>query len=155
VRVDACWPGRSGQGQPGQAAQGRGALQHLNAIAAEGQKLLTDVRKGNGTLSKLIYDDKLYQEVRAPLQRVDAILADLQAGQGTVGKLLKDPALFDEAKQTARGIHKLLAELNAGKGTAGKLMKDEQLYGSGRAGAKLNGTLDKISAGQGTVGQFW
>ena len=58
------------------------------------------MRTGNGTLSKLIYDDTLYHEMRAPLQRVDAMLADLQAGQGTAGKLLKDPALFDEAKQT-------------------------------------------------------
>ena len=41
---------------------------------------------GKGTLSKLIYGDELYEELRAPLKRVDAMLADLQAGQGTAGK---------------------------------------------------------------------
>ena len=60
------------------------------------------MRTGNGTISKLIYDDSLYQEVRAPLKRIDAMLADLQAGQGTAGKLLKDPALYDEAQQDHR-----------------------------------------------------
>src|SRR6516165_2100176 len=36
----------------------------LNGIASEGQSLLADVRKGQGTISKLIYDDALYQEIR-------------------------------------------------------------------------------------------
>ena len=45
--------------------------------------------------------------------------------------------------------------LNAGKGTAGKLLKDDQL--SKRLDelvARLNGTIDKINSGQGSLGQF-
>ena len=61
-----------------------------HAIASEGQSLLADVRNGKGTVSKLIYDDALYQEIRSPIKRVDAILAEIQAGNGSAGKLLKE-----------------------------------------------------------------
>jgi phospholipid/cholesterol/gamma-HCH transport system substrate-binding protein len=155
-RVDGLLAGvEAGQGNLGKLLKDEGLYNTINAITAEGQKLLVDIRKGNGTLSKLIYDDKLYQEARAPLQRVDAILADIQSGQGSVGKALKDPALFDEAKQTIAELNKLMADINAGKGSAGKFIKDEELYRQAVALVNhLDGTLQKISGGQGTVGQL-
>src|SRR5437764_971018 len=87
-------------------------LHTASGIATEVQTLLADVRHGHGTISKLIYDDSLYQELRSPIKRVDAILADLQAGNGSAGKLLKDPALYDEAKSSLAEIRHLLTDLN-------------------------------------------
>ena len=49
-------------------------------------------------MSKLIYDE-LYDEIRAPIKRINDFWPALQAGQGTAGKLMKDPALFDDAKR--------------------------------------------------------
>ena len=40
------------------------------------------MRTGNGTISKLIYDDALYQDMRAPLKRIDAMLAGLARRPG-------------------------------------------------------------------------
>ena len=36
-----------------------------------------------------MYDDELYEEIRAPLRRIDDLLAGLQKGQGTAGKLMQ------------------------------------------------------------------
>ena len=122
---------------------------------AEMQGLLADVRHGKGTLSKLLYEDGLYNDLQAPIKRIDAMLADLQGGQGTAGKLLRDSALFDDARQTIDQMRLLVADINAGKGTAGKLLKDDDL--SKRIDellGKLNGTIDKINSGQGALGQF-
>ena len=111
------------------------------------------MRKGQGTISKLIYDDALYQEIRSPIKRVDALLADLQAGNGSAGKLLKDPALYDEAKASLAEIRGLLGDLNAGKGTAGKLLKDDVLHKRlEELVAKFNGTIDKINCRTGHAG---
>ena len=82
---------RAGQGQHRQAAEGRRTVRPPERDRRRRQKLLSDVRNGKGTISKLIYDDALYQEIRSPIKRVDALLADLQAGKGSAGKLLKDP----------------------------------------------------------------
>jgi len=47
------------------------------------------------------------------------------------------------------------AYAGVGKGTVGKAMNDEELYRQAVTLVnRLNGTLEKISAGQGTVGQL-
>ena len=49
----------------------------VNNLASEGQKLMADVRSGGGTISKLIYDPTLYDEIRAPINRLNALLEGL------------------------------------------------------------------------------
>ncbi len=59
-----------------------------------------------------------------------------------------------------RGVTKqfnqLLSDLQAGKGTAGKfLKKDDRLSNQiNELVAKVDTTIDKLNAGQGTLGQF-
>ena len=71
-----------------------------NGIASEGQKLLADVRNGNGSISKLLYSDEFYQELRSPIRRIDKMLADLDAGQGTAGQAAERSRLFDELQKS-------------------------------------------------------
>ena len=87
-----CWRAwRQGKGNIGKLLKDEELYNRLNGIAAEGQKLLTDVRNGKGTISKLIYDDALYQEIRSPIKRIDALLAELQAGKGSAGQAAQGP----------------------------------------------------------------
>jgi len=45
--------------------------------------------------------------------------------------------------------------LNAGKGTAGKFLKDDTLHKRlDELLTKMNGTVDRINSGQGSLGQF-
>jgi len=146
----------AGKGNMGKFLKDDELYGRANGIASELQKILTDVRTSNGTISKLFHDEgALYEEFRAPVKRIDAMLAEIQGGQGNIGLLLKDRALYDDFKKTVLEFNGLLADLQAGKGTAGKLLKDEQLHKRlDDLMAKFNGIVDKMNAGQGTVGQF-
>lgn len=156
-RVDSLLAGvESGKGNLGKFLKDEELYGRMNGVASEVQKILTDVRTSNGTISKLFHDEgALYQEFRGPLKRIDAILADIQGGQGNLGLMLKDRALYDEFKKSVDQLNGLLADLQAGKGTAGKLLKDDQLHKRvDDLLAKFNGIVDKMNAGQGTLGQF-
>lgn len=144
-----------GKGNIGKLIKDEELYNRLNAIAAEGQKIMTDVRTGKGTISKLLYDDTLYNDLRAPIQRLDALLAELQQSNGTAGRLLHDPKLYDEAQATIAEIRRVVAGINTGQGTAGKLLKDDKLYaGLNQLIGKIDQTVDRMSSGQGTVGQL-
>src|SRR4051794_26335009 len=57
-RLDSLLAGiEQGKGNIGKLLKDEELYNRLNGIASEGQKLLTDIRTGNGTASKLIYDD--------------------------------------------------------------------------------------------------
>lgn len=156
-RLDSLLAGvEAGKGNLGKFLKDEELYNRTNGIASELQKILTDVRTSNGTISKLFHDEgALYEEFRAPMKRIDAMLAEIQAGQGNIGLLLKDRALYDDFKKTVLEFNGLLADLQAGKGTLGKLLKDDQLHKRlDDLLAKFNGIVDKMNAGQGTVGQF-
>ncbi len=54
------------------------------------QEIIRKLKEGEGTIGKLLYDDKLYQEL-------EALVSDLQqAKRGTIGKLLYDDRLYQE-----------------------------------------------------------
>ena len=159
TRVDNLLAGvEAGHGNLGLLIKDDALYKGLNAIAAEGQQVLVDVRKGNGTISKLIYDespDSLYNQVQKPIKRLDDLLAAIQNGPGTASRLINDPKLFDEAQKTIQDIDKVVVDLNAGKGTAGALLKNDDLHKQlDVLLAKLNGVVDKLNAGQGTLGQL-
>lgn len=159
ARVDNLLAGvEAGHGNLGLLLKDDELYKRLNAIAAEGQQVLTDVRKGNGTISKLIYDDSpdsLYNQIQKPIKRFDDLMAAVQNGPGTASLLLRDPKLYDEAQQTIHDIDTVVADLNAGKGTAGALLHNDDLHKQlDTLLGKLNTIIDKINAGQGTLGQF-
>jgi phospholipid/cholesterol/gamma-HCH transport system substrate-binding protein len=156
-RADSLLAGvEAGHGNLGKFMKDEELYSRMNGIAAELQKILTDVRTSNGSVSKLLHDNgALYDDFRAPMKRIDAMLAQIQGGQGNIGLLMNDRALYDDFKRTLTEFNGLLSDLQAGKGTAGKLLKDEQLHKRlDDLLAKFSGIVDKMNAGQGTVGQF-
>ena len=159
TRIDNLLAGvEQGHGNLGLLIKDEELYRRLNAIAAEGQQVLVDVRKGNGTISKLLYDDSpdsLYNQIQKPIRRLDDLLAMVENGNGTATKLIKDPQLYDDAHKTMQQIDQVIADLNAGKGTAGALLKNDDLHKQlDGLLAKMNTIVDKINAGQGTLGQL-
>ena len=58
---------------------------------AETQKVMGALSSGKGTIGRLLYDDTLYQEVRAPIARIDNLVQGIEKGQGTAGKAAEGP----------------------------------------------------------------
>ncbi len=126
------------------------------------KKIAEKVEKGQGTLGKLITDDKLYKDLSEVSQSLKKIALQIERGEGTLGKLVKDETLYNSLKNTASNLERVSKKLEKGEGTLGKLISDEELYRDLRSLAKdlknASANLDKIVArierGEGTLGKL-
>ncbi|MCX6629123.1 MAG: MlaD family protein [Candidatus Solibacter sp.] len=115
-------------------------------VGAELDQLMADVRHGNGTVAKLLYADPLDKQLDAPLKRLDAIMASAE----TTSARLKE---FQDGLERASGeFHTLEAEIKAGRGSLAKL--DQLQARFDELTVKIDGMMEKINSGQGTVGQL-
>jgi len=100
------------------------------------------IRRGEGTLGKLIYDESAYQELvttlaeirgaaaeaRTFLGETQGLIAEVKRGEGAVGALLYDPVTADNIKVTLQNIREVSDRIQAGEGTLGKLLSDDTLF---------------------------
>jgi len=99
------------------------------------------VKKGEGTLGKLISDETVYQEAKKTVetareaaesakQAIDTLKnlsEQIEKGEGTLGKLIKDESLYQDAKETLQSMRGIAEKVEKGEGTLGKLVSDDQL----------------------------
>jgi phospholipid/cholesterol/gamma-HCH transport system substrate-binding protein len=85
------------------------------------------VKRGEGTLGKLISDDSVYQDVKKAVEGLKNISETVERGEGTLGKLVKDESLYNEAKETLQSVKGITEKVEKGEGTLGKLLGDDQL----------------------------
>ncbi len=113
------------------------------------------IEKGQGTLGKLITDDKLYKELTETTESLKAIAKQIKSGQGTLGKLIKDDELYQRLNNTAANLESVSQRLEKGQGTLGKLMKDEELYKDLKTISQdLRKIIAQIESGNGTLGKL-
>ena len=145
----------AGRGDLGQFIQGEQVYDSLlNKITAFQRQIHAATAK-DFKAGKLLYDDSLYEELRAPIRRLNDTLAELEAGQGAGGKFLTDSAQYDQLRKSVGDLNNELRELNAGKGMAGKLLKDDELYTQlNRMIENLNVQVGALNAGEGAVGHL-
>lgn len=156
---------------------GNELLGKINELAVPVNDILTKANKGEGTLGRVINDERLYDNLDATVSETKLTLAKLQTtiekinnGDGSAGKLLNDAQLYDNLNKTVLQLEAISSEIRAGRGTAGKLVNDEALYNDTRAAinefrtsaVKINGIADDlklittdISEGKGTAGKLF
>jgi len=124
----------------------------LSATITNLQGISTQIREGQGTIGKLIYDDALYvsalntvsnlqstsDEIKLTIADARKVIDNVNAGQGTLGKLVKDEKLYNETTASMTNLKEILQKINQGDGTVGKLVNDQEFYKN----AKL--TLQKV-----------
>lgn len=108
------------------------------------------VKQGNTTLTAL----------QAIVVKAGAIVDDVQNGKGTIGMLLEDPTIANRATSAITEMDKLVKTLNTtvttDSNTVGKLFTDKgAMYDDVRGSiAKINGLIDTVQTGDGTVGKL-
>jgi phospholipid/cholesterol/gamma-HCH transport system substrate-binding protein len=99
------------------------------------------VKRGEGTLGKLISDDSVYQDVKKTVETAKEaaesakmavetlknISQSIERGEGTLGKLVKDESLYKEAEETLQSVKRMAEKVEKGEGTLGKLISDDTL----------------------------
>ncbi|WP_456371387.1 MlaD family protein [Thermodesulfatator atlanticus] len=118
--------------------------------------------KGEGTLGKLIADDKLYYKLESIADNLNQAAIKINQGEGTLGKLLNDDSLYKEIEQTiadlnetSRTLKQVAQKLESGEGTLGKLISDDELYNQLNETVKsLNNVAQRLESGEGTLGKL-
>jgi phospholipid/cholesterol/gamma-HCH transport system substrate-binding protein len=72
----------------------------------EAKNTMAGINRGEGSLGKLLKDEKLYTETTTAMSNLREILQKINQGQGSVGKLVNDDTLFNNAKMTLQKVEK-------------------------------------------------
>jgi len=108
-----------------------------------------------GTISRLVKDDDLYNRILASTEHLEELLGKIDQGEGTLGKMVNDPSIYDKTDNLVGEIGTVTERINAGQGTLGKLTTDDQLYVSlTQSVEELSSILKDIQAGKGTLGKL-
>jgi len=91
-------------------------------------RLISKVERGEGTLGRLIRDDRLYADVDRLTRELTTLTRRINEGEGTVGRLLSSDEPFDRAVAILSQAEEFLREVRSSEGTLGKLVHDPELY---------------------------
>ena len=128
-----------------QASQGMAMLNRLVAGLSAGQ----------GTVGKLLTDDRLYLQLQEFSTAANQMARSVQQGRGTVGRLLNDPQTANALEASMKNVEAVTQRLAAGEGSLGKLLKDDAFSQSLTAATGNMQTLtDRINRGEGTLGKL-
>jgi len=133
----------------------QGTLENVDILVRRVDRILTQIESGNGSIGKLIYDEKLYERLNNTLTEVQRMVTQISEGKGSVGKLINSDELYNKMRASLDSLDKIIDEVNQGKGSAGKFLKDPSLYDNANATiAKANTLMSDINAGKGALGKF-
>jgi phospholipid/cholesterol/gamma-HCH transport system substrate-binding protein len=118
-------------------------------------KLVAGLNAGQGTVGKLLTDERLYVELREFSEAANQMARSVQQGRGTVGRLLNDPQTANSLEASMKNVEDVTRRLSAGEGSLGKLLKDDAFSQSLTAATGNMRTLtDRINRGEGTLGKL-
>lgn len=103
----------------------RGVIGRVNTLL---ESVDRDLNSGQGTLSKLLKDPELHDQLVATLGDVRQTMRLINSGDGTVAKLLNDPSLHTQIQALIANMDRLVGHINSGEGTLGQLLLNPQLY---------------------------
>jgi phospholipid/cholesterol/gamma-HCH transport system substrate-binding protein len=133
---------------------GNDLLKKINEIAVPANDILNKANRGEGTLGRVINDERLYESLDSAVSETRNTMMELQRsvervnrGEGSAGKLLNDPELYNNLNKTVAQLEAISTDIRAGRGSAGKFVTDDALYAETRdAVAELRRTAEKMSS---------
>ncbi len=130
-------------------------LQNMDALLKRADRILAFAESGKGSLGKLIYDPKLYDQLSQTVTEFNGVVDQIAKGQGSLGQLINSNDAYNKFVATLDKINLVADDLQAGKGTAGKFLKDPSLYDNANDTiANLKKVSEDINAGKGTLGKL-
>ncbi len=135
------------------------ALEQGRATVADMRALVHRMSSGQGTLGRLIDDDRLYLHMDAATVQLQQTLAAMNDPNGSLGRLIHDPAMYDHLARATARVDSIARLVLAGQGSLGKLIASDSLYrgflnimgSADQAATGLAGMLGTFQSGQGTM----
>lgn len=130
-------------------------LGNLEALSDSVRELIEGVKRGKGSLGKLLTDEQAYNHLNDLLAKGDTMITNIQAGQGSLGKLVASDEMYNKVDKGVDNVNLILTDVRAQKGSLGKFLYDPTLYDElKQATSNGNAVLADIRAGKGTLGKF-
>ena len=130
-------------------------MDNLSSITEQASAVISDVRKGRGSLGKFMVDETAYNRLNKSLGNLDRFMAGIQAGKGTLGKLATDDEMYNRVNSVAGRVDNVLEAVQNQQGTLGKLVYDTGMHESAK---KLldnsNAFFADVRDGKGTLGKL-
>lgn len=86
-------------------------LEKLGASLNNTESITAKMDSGDGSLGRLVNDEKLYSNMTNSAGRLDSILAKIDRGEGSAGALVNDAALYEEIRNLVVRINNLVADI--------------------------------------------
>ena len=135
--------------------RGADVAENLSVLSDQLNDIVSKVRRGEGTIGKVLNDPSLYNHLDSLAAKADAMASTIQQGQGSVGKLIASDDLYNKADAAVSKVDDAMTAINDQKGTVGKLIYDPAAYNNINGLAeKGNALLGDVRAGKGTLGKL-
>ncbi|MDD5705385.1 MAG: MlaD family protein [Kiritimatiellae bacterium] len=135
-----------------------GLINNLQASAADLAELTGRLRRGEGSLGKLLStNDTVYTDLQTALASVRKIAERLERGEGTLGKLLSaDDTVYRDLQASLSDVRVMADRLERGEGTLGKMMStNDTVYAELESAlANVRKISDRLERGEGTLGKL-
>jgi phospholipid/cholesterol/gamma-HCH transport system substrate-binding protein len=136
-------------------ARSADVLENLKGISEDVQGILGDVKKGKGSLGKLITDESAYNNLNAMMVNGNKMIGDIRGGKGSIGKLVASDEMYNKVGTAVDNVNSIMGDVRAQKGTLGKLLYDTALYDQIRdAVSNTNGMIGDVRSGKGSLGKL-
>lgn len=95
------------------------SVQRFEQSATSFEGIVDDVRAGEGTIGKLIYDPELYNSLVATSQETERLLTHLANDA---------EAMVEVVQRASTGVESILSKVDEGEGTVARLLNDPDVY---------------------------
>jgi phospholipid/cholesterol/gamma-HCH transport system substrate-binding protein len=148
-------PGKEERAMKEIVERGADLMQNLNALSTQVNDIVGALKRGQGTMGKLLTDETAYNRINGILSRFDQMSASVQQGQGTIGKLVTSDELYTKFDSAAGRLDTVMGAVEQQKGSLGKFIFDPTLHESAVQFLNNgNALLSDVHAGRGTLGKL-
>ncbi len=131
------------------------SVQKINEFIEKMGRLAERLEKSKGTLSQLLEDPSLYNNLKESSKYLALISRDIADGRGTMGMLVKDPSVYERLAATSKSLEGFSRKLEKGSGTLNKLVEDDLLYNRlVGATSSIETFGNKLNSSSGTVSKL-
>lgn len=148
-------PGREEKAIKAIVERGAELVQNLNQMSIQVSEIVDGIKRGRGSLGKVLVDETAYNHLNRTLGKVEHMVDSVEAGNGTLGKLVASDELYQKVNSASGRFDRLLADVQAQRGTLGKLVYDPSVHDNAKQFLeKGNLLITDVREGKGTLGKL-
>ncbi len=102
------------------------SVARFDSVSVQLAGIIGDVRTGQGTLGRFLYDDALYASAVNTANTLDATVGEAQLTLRSF--TARGDELVAVAENASRGVDQILAKVNTGNGTVARFLNEDGVY---------------------------